>query len=79
MKKMIICTLLLAATGAFAADCVSELRAIDAKIVTEPPMTEAAIVKMQHFKAQGEKFCRDGKDAEAMKAFAEVKKLLGMM
>jgi hypothetical protein len=79
MKKLFVCAMLLAGTSAFAAECLSELKAIDAKIITEPPMTEAAVIKMQQFKAQGEKLCRAGKEAEAMKAFAEAKKLLGMV
>ncbi len=78
MKKLTFCAVLLAATSAFAAPCTDELKAIDEKIATEPPMTEAAIARMLQAKERGTKLCQAGKNADAMKALEEAKKLLGM-
>ena len=78
MKKILISALVLASASAFAHTCPNEMKAIDAKIATEPKLSAADLTKVQSLRADGEKFHKSGKHDESMKALGDAKKILGI-
>lgn len=78
MKKLLLCSLVFAASSVFASNCPVEMKAIDAKLGAMPALSEADMAKVKTLRADGEKFHKEGKHAESMKALAEAKKLLSM-
>ncbi|MBK9572923.1 MAG: hypothetical protein IPO43_09370 [Rhodoferax sp.] len=78
MKKILISALVLASASAFAHNCPNEMKAIDAKIATEPKLSAADLTKVQSLRADGEKFHKSGKHDESMKALGDAKKILGI-
>lgn len=78
MKKVLLCALALVASAAFAKDCPNQMKAIDAKLATNPTLAAADLSKVQSLRADGEKFHKEGKHDDSMKALDEAKKILGM-
>ena len=79
MKKfLLILSLSFAATSAFANSCPKELKAIDAKLATNPKLADADMTKVKGLRADGEKWHKEGKHTESMKALGDAKKLLGL-
>ncbi len=76
MKKLLFCSLILAASSAFANNCPKEMKAIDAQLATKPALAEADLAKIQTLRADGEKFHKEGKHSDSLKALGEAKKLL---
>lgn len=76
MKKFLFFSLALVASSAFAHNCPNEMKAIDAKLGTQPALTAGDLSKVQSLRAEGEKFHKEGKHDESMKALGEAKKLL---
>ena len=77
--KLIIAAMALAASSlAFANNCPNEMKAIDAKLSTNPMLSAADMSKVKELRADAEKFHKEGKHAESMKASGEAKKLLGI-
>lgn len=78
MKKLLLCSLVFAASSVLANSCPVEMKAIDAKIAATPALSDAEMAKVKTLRADGEKFHKEGKHAESMKALEEAKKLLKM-
>ena len=79
MKKVLLAsTLALAAGAAFAHNCPNEMKAIDAKLATNPKLADADAAKVKQLRADGEAAHKAGKHDESMKALGEAKKILGM-
>ncbi len=78
MKKLVILPTLLLASVAWAHNCPNEMKAIDAKLATNPQMSMADMDKVKALRTQGEQLHKDGKHAESMKALGDAKKLLGL-
>ena len=77
--KFIIAAITLATTSlAFAGSCPMQMKEIDAKISTNPPLSAADMGKVKTLRTDGEAFHKAGKHAESEKALGEAKKLLGM-
>jgi hypothetical protein len=79
MRKLLLCTALAAATGlAFAHNCPNEMKAIDAKLATQPKLSEADAAKVKQLRAEGEAAHKAGNHDESMKALGEAKKILAI-
>jgi hypothetical protein len=65
------------AATALAHNCPNEMKAIDAALQTTK-LSGADLDKVRTLRADGEKFHKQGKHDESMKALGEAKKLLGM-
>ena len=79
MKKLLLLlSLSFASVAAFAHGCPGEMKAIDAKLATNPQVAAADMTKIKTLRADGEKFHKDGKHTESMKALGDAKKILGL-
>lgn len=79
MKKSLILVSLAAACGlAWANNCPAEMKAIDAKLATNPKLAEADMAKVKKLRADGETAHKAGKHDDSMKALGEAKKMLGI-
>jgi len=58
--------------------CPGEMKAIDAKLATNPKVSEADMSKVKKLRADGESAHKAGNHGESMKLLAEAKKTLGM-
>jgi hypothetical protein len=77
--KLIIAALAMATSSlAFAHNCPNEMKAIDAKLATNPKLSAAEIRQVKALRADGEKFHREGKHDDSMKALGSAKKMLGI-
>jgi len=77
--KLVIAALALAATSlAWAHNCPNEIKAIDAKLSTNPALSADTLTKVKALRAEGEKFHKEGKHDDSMKALGSAKKLLGI-
>ncbi len=77
--KLIIAAIALASSSlAFAHNCPNEMKAIDAKLASNPTVAAADMSKVKELRADGEKFHKEGKHTESMKALGDAKKLLGI-
>ena len=70
--------LALATGAAFAHNCPNEMKAIDAKLATNPKLSEADAAKVKQLRAEGETAHKAGKHDDAMKALGDAKKILGI-
>ena len=79
MKRTLILLSLAAACGvAFAHNCPNEMKAIDAKLATNPKLAEADAAKVKQLRADGEAAHKAGKHDDSMKLLGDAKKLLGI-
>jgi hypothetical protein len=78
MKLIIAAVALASSSLAFAHNCPNEMKAIDAKLSTNPKLSPADMTKVKEFRADGEKFHKEGKHDDSMKALGGAKKLLGI-
>jgi hypothetical protein len=80
MKKNLLVAILLASASTFALanNCPNEMKAIDAKLATNPKLSEADMTKVKQLRADGEAAHKAGKHDESMKALGDAKKLLGI-
>ncbi len=79
MKKSLIALSLACAAGlSFAGSCPKEMAAIDAKLATNPKMSEADMAKVKKLRADGEAAHKAGKHDESVKLLSEAKKALGI-
>ena len=77
MKKLWIGLALCGAIGlAQAHNCPNEMKAIDAKLKTNPQLADADAAKVKQLRAEGEAAHKAGDHNAAMKALAEAKRLL---
>ncbi|OOG39123.1 hypothetical protein [Polaromonas sp. A23] len=78
MKLILAAAALTASSLAFAHNCPNEMKAIDAKLSTKPSLSAADMSKVKSLRADGEKFHKEGKHDDSMKALGGAKKLLGI-
>jgi len=77
MKKILLPLVLAVATGtAFAFHCPEEMKAIDAKLATNPKLSDADAAKVKQLRAEGETAHKAGKHDDSIKALGEAKKIL---
>lgn len=62
----------------FAHNCPNEMKTIDAKLQSASGVSADNISKAKSLRAEGEKFHKEGKHDESMKALQEAKKLLNI-
>lgn len=77
MKKLLATLLLSVAATAMAHNCPNEMKAIDAALQTTK-LAGADLDKVKALRADGEKFHKEGKHTESMKALGDAKKMLGL-
>ncbi len=63
---------------ALAHNCPNEMKAIDAKLATNPKLNEADAAKVKKLRADGETAHKAGDHDASMKALGEAKKLLAI-
>ena len=79
MKKLLLAILLASASGlALAFHCPADMKAIDAKLATNPKLAEADMAKVKKLRADGEAAHKAGKHDDSVKLLAEAMKLLGI-
>lgn len=77
MKRFWIGAALCGAMGlAFAHNCPNEMKAIDAKLATQPQLSEADAARVRELRAEGEAHHKAGRHDESMKALGEAKRIL---
>lgn len=78
MKYLIAAAALTTSSLAFAHNCPNEMKAIDAKLLANPALAAADMSKVKSLRADGEKFHKEGKHDDSMKALGAAKKMLGI-
>lgn len=79
MKSTLVAMALAVAAGAaLAHNCPNEMKAIDAKLATNPKLAEADAAKVKKLRADGEAAHKAGKHDDSMKALGEAKKMLAL-
>jgi len=79
MRKLLLAlSLTLAAGTAFASHCPNEMKAIDAKLATNPKLSDADAAKVKQLRADGEAAHKAGKHDDSLKMLDEAKKILGI-
>lgn len=79
MKKLLLSILLASASGlALAYHCPADMKAIDAKLATNPKLAEADMAKVKKLRADGEAAHKAGKHDDSVKLLGEAMKLLGI-
>jgi hypothetical protein len=79
MKRILLPLVLAVATGAaFAFHCPEEMKAIDAKLATNPKLSDADMAKVKKLRADGEAAHKAEKYDDALKSLGEAKKILGI-
>ena len=79
MKKTLILLSLVAGSSlAFANGCPGEMKAIDAKLATNPKMSEADAAQVKKLRADGEAAHKAGKHDDSMRLLSEAKKKLAI-
>jgi len=78
MKTILAVLLLSVSALASAHNCPNEMKAIDAKLGSAGSVSAEDMAKIKALRADGEKFHKEGKHAESMKALGEAKKMLGI-
>lgn len=76
--SLVLAALALALSTAQAHNCPNEMKAIDAKLATNPKLAEADMAKVKKLRADGEAAHKSGEHGKSMQALAEAKKLLGI-
>jgi len=79
MRKLLIAAVLASgASLALAHNCPNEMKAIDAKLATNPKLSDADAAKVKQLRADGETAHKTGKHDDSMKSLGEAKKILGI-
>ncbi len=79
MKTLFAALTLSAFAGlALAHGCPGEMKTIDAKLATNPKLSDADMAKVKKLRAEGEAAHAAGKHDDSMKALGEAKKLLAI-
>ena len=79
MKRLLIAALLATGAGlALAHNCPNEMKAIDAKMATNPKLSDADAAKVKQLRADGEAQHKAGNHADSMKSLGDAKKTLGI-
>lgn len=75
--SMTVATLLVSG-AVLAHGCPGEMKAIDAKLATQPKVADADMAKVKKLRADGEAAHKAGQHGESMKMLGEAKKILGL-
>jgi hypothetical protein len=79
MKSILIAAALAFTVGpALAHNCPNDMKAIDAKLASNPTLAAADLDKVKQLRADGETAHKAGKHDDSMKALGEAKKMLGI-
>ena len=79
MTKLLIAIVLASSAGlALAHNCPNEMKAIDAKLATNPKLSDADMAKVKQLRSEGEAQHKAGKHDDSMKSLGEAKKILGI-
>lgn len=78
MKNLMIGLTVVFSGAAMAHGCPGEMKAIDAKLATQPAMTADAKAQVTTLRADGERLHKAGDHTASMKALADAKKVLGL-
>jgi hypothetical protein len=79
MRHALIAAALALASGlALAHNCPNEMKAIDAKLASNPKLADADAAKVKQLRADGEAAHKAGKHDDSMKSLGEAKKMLGI-
>jgi hypothetical protein len=70
--------LALSSASAFAYHCPVDMKEIDAKLATNPKLSDADAAKVKQLRADGEAAHKAGKHDDSVKMLGEAKKLLGI-
>jgi hypothetical protein len=74
MKKLLLSLALAGCAGlAFAHNCPNEMKAIDAKLATNPQLSADYAAKVKQLRADGEAAHKAGKHDDSMKTLGEAK------
>lgn len=77
-RFIVLVSLALASTLAAAHNCPNEMKAIDAKLATNPKLSDAEMAKVKQLRSDGEAAHKAGKHDASMKSLGEAKKILGI-
>jgi hypothetical protein len=75
---LLAAALALAAGTAFAYHCPIDMKEIDAKLATNPKLSDADAAKVKQLRADGEAAHKAGNHDESVKMLGEAKKILGI-
>lgn len=78
MKSILIAAGVVFSGAALAHGCPGEMKAIDAKLATQPTLTADAKAQVTTLRADGERLHKAGDHTASMKALGDAKKLLGL-
>ena len=78
IRASALVVLCMAAGAAMAHNCPNEMKAIDAKLATNPSLSADNAAKVKQLRADGEAQQKAGKHDDSMKSLAEAKKILGL-
>jgi hypothetical protein len=78
MRKILLALAVSLPLAAWAHNCPNEMKAIDAKLATNPTLSKDVADKVKKLRADGEAHHKAGKHNESMAALGEAKKLLGI-
>lgn len=79
MRALLILTAgLVLAGAAWANHCPAEMKAIDAKLATNPTLSKDVADKVGQLRKSGEDHHKAGRHAQSLKDLEEAKKLLGI-
>lgn len=71
-------SLALASGSAFAFTCPKHMKAIDAELAKTPKLTAAQMSDVKKYRADGEKFHKEGKHQDALDTLGKAEKILGI-
>jgi hypothetical protein len=77
MKKALAALLMIATPLVFAHSCPAVMKEIDAKMSSAKDVSPDKIAKVKQLRADGERFHKEGKHDESMKALNEARSMLG--
>ena len=79
MKHTLLLAVLALAFGAAqASNCPNEMKAIDARLATNPKLADADLAKVKKLRADGEAAHKAGNHGKSMQVLGEAKKILGI-
>jgi len=79
MRKTLVMLALACATSmALAHNCPNEMKAIDAKLATNPKLSDADMAKVKQLRSEGEAQHKAGNHDASMKSLGDAKKMLGI-
>jgi hypothetical protein len=77
-QSLVLIAGLVLAASAWAHNCPNEMKAIDAKLSTNPSLSKEQLDKVTQLRKSGDEAHKAGKHTESMKDLGEAKKILGI-